>query len=86
MSHRTYDPVVSIYSKLAALTTAGRPHAVATVVRTQGSTPQTIGARLVVTDDRNERPTGTLGGGCVEADAILASREILQGGGRSLRS
>jgi xanthine dehydrogenase accessory factor len=78
--------VSSIYPKLAALTAAGRPFAVATVVRTQGSTPQTIGARLVVTADPGERPAGTLGGGCVEADAILASREILQKGGRSLRS
>ena len=77
---------MSIYSRLAQLTAAGRRHAVATVVRTQGSTPQTIGARLVVTADENERPAGTLGGGCVEADAILASREILQRGGRSLRS
>jgi xanthine dehydrogenase accessory factor len=77
---------VTIFSKLAELTAAGRRHAVATVVRTQGSTPQTIGARLVVTADERERPAGTLGGGCVEADAILASREILQRGGRSLRS
>lgn len=77
---------MSIYSRLAQLTAAGRRHAVATVVRTQGSTPQQIGARLVVTADESERPAGTLGGGCVEADAILASREILQRGGRSLRS
>lgn len=77
---------MSIYSRLAELTAAGRRHAVATVVRTQGSTPQTIGARLVVTADEHERPAGTLGGGCVEADAILASREILERGGRSLRS
>ena len=86
MSSRTYDRLVSIFAKIAALTAAGRPHAVATVVRTQGSTPQTIGARLVVTADESERPAGTLGGGCVEADAILASREILKGGARSLRS
>jgi xanthine dehydrogenase accessory factor len=45
-----------------------------------------VGARLLVTDDETERPMGTLGGGCVEADAILASREILKSGGRSLRA
>ena len=76
----------SIYARMAALAEAGRPFAVATVVRTQGSTPQVVGARLVVTDDEHERPTGTLGGGCVEADAILISREILKSGGRSLRA
>ena len=75
----------SIYARIADLTAAGRRYAVATVVRTQGSTPQVVGARLVVTDDETERPTGTLGGGCVEADAILASREIIKHGGRSLR-
>ena len=82
----TYDPPVSsIYSRIADLTAAGRRYAVATVVRTQGSTPQVVGARLVVTDDESERPMGTLGGGCVEADAILASREIIKHGGRSLQ-
>ena len=70
---------------MAALDSAGRPFAVATVVRTQGSTPQTVGAKLVVTAPETERPTGTLGGGCVEADAILACREILAGGTRTLR-
>jgi xanthine dehydrogenase accessory factor len=78
--------VTSIYARIAELAAAGRRYAVATVVRTQGSTPQVVGARLVVTDDESERPIGTLGGGCVEADAILASREILAGAGRSLRA
>ena len=64
---------------MSELASAGRKFAVATVVRTQGSTPQVVGAKLVVSDDENERPRGTLGGGCVEADAILA------GGARTLR-
>lgn len=70
---------------MAELTAAGRSFALATVVRTHGSTPQAIGAKLIVTDDEQERPFGTLGGGCVEADAILAAREVLAHGGRSLR-
>ena len=70
----------SIYRRLAELSDSGRRFAVATVVRTQGSTPQVVGAKLVVTDDEHERPKGTLGGGCVEADAILACRDILGGG------
>jgi len=71
---------------MADLAAAGRPYAVATVVRTQGSTPQVVGAKLVVTDRESERPAGTLGGGCVEADAILACRDILAGGTRTLRA
>ena len=72
---------------MAQLAAAGRPFAVATVVRTLGSTPQVVGAKLVVTDsDERSRAAGTLGGGCVEADAILAAREVLEHGGRSLRA
>ncbi|HEX5216676.1 MAG TPA: XdhC family protein [Vicinamibacterales bacterium] len=64
----------------------GRPVAVATVVRTHGSTPQVVGAKMIVADDDRGRVAGTLGGGCVEADAILAAREIIGAGGRSLRA
>jgi xanthine dehydrogenase accessory factor len=72
---------------MAELTQAGRPFAVATVVRTQGSTPQVVGARLLVTDDSERgKAAGTLGGGCVEADAILEARRVLRDGGRSLRA
>ena len=71
---------------MADLAAAGRPFAIATVVRTIGSTPQVVGAKLIVTDDERSRAAGTLGGGCVEADAILAAREVLARGGRSLRA
>ncbi len=72
---------------MAELDQARRPFALATVVRTQGSTPQVVGAKLVVTeDDARGRAAGTLGGGCVEADAILAARQVLRDGGRSLRA
>jgi xanthine dehydrogenase accessory factor len=72
---------------MAELEQARRPYALATVVRTQGSTPQVVGAKLVVTDDDSRgRAAGTLGGGCVEADAILAARQVLRDGGRSLRA
>ena len=40
--------VSSIYRRMAALASANRKFAVATVVRTQGSTPQVVGAKLVV--------------------------------------
>jgi xanthine dehydrogenase accessory factor len=72
---------------MAELEQARRPFALATVVRTQGSTPQVVGAKLVVTDDdARGRAAGTLGGGCVEADAILAARQVLRDGGRTLRA
>jgi xanthine dehydrogenase accessory factor len=82
MTHR--DPVSSPYERMSELAAAGVPFAVATVVRTQGSTPQVVGARLVVTGDPGERPAGTLGGGCVEADAIVTAREVIRSGDRVL--
>ncbi|MEO7193155.1 MAG: XdhC family protein [Vicinamibacterales bacterium] len=74
----------SLYVRMAELVAVGQAFAVATVVRTEGSTPQSIGARMVVTAGESERPVGTLGGGCVEADAILAARAIIGRGERVL--
>jgi xanthine dehydrogenase accessory factor len=74
------------YARVAALAESGEPFALATVVRTNGSTPQVVGAKLVVTAGERGRAAGTLGGGCVEADAILTAREVIAGGGRSLRA
>ena len=79
--------MTAIYQRMSELASAGRRFAIATVVRTVGSTPQVVGAKLVVTEDEERsRAAGTLGGGCVEADAILAAREVLERGGRSLRA
>jgi xanthine dehydrogenase accessory factor len=75
-----------LFARIAELTAARIDFAVATVVRTVGSTPQVVGAKLIVTDADKTRADGTLGGGCVEADAILAARDVLAKGGRSLRA
>jgi xanthine dehydrogenase accessory factor len=77
--------MTSPYQRMRSLRDEGTAFAVATVVRTQGSTPQVVGAKLIVTADETTRPFGTLGGGCVEADAIDAARQVLAGGPRSLR-
>ena len=50
--------------------------AVATVVKTKGSTPQKTGAKLLIKSDGSS--TGTLGGGCVEGDIWFAATEILK--------
>jgi xanthine dehydrogenase accessory factor len=72
---------------MAELAQARRPFALATVVRTHGSTPQVVGAKLLVTDDdARGKAAGTLGGGCVEADAILEAQKVLREGGHSLRA
>jgi len=68
---------------MAELAREGRPFAVATVVRTVGSTPQVVGAKMLI-DDLG-RTYGTLGGGCVEGDAFAEAKRIIGEGGSSLR-
>jgi len=72
-----------IYAKMAELEREGRRFALCTVVRTVGSTPQVVGAKLIV-DDLG-RLTGTLGGGCVEGDAFVEAKRVIANGETSLR-
>ncbi len=53
-----------------------RAAAMATVVKTSGSTPQQVGAKMVIFDDGSF--IGTVGGGCVEADIWAEAKEVLQ--------
>jgi xanthine dehydrogenase accessory factor len=75
--------VREVYAKMAQLEREGRRYAVCTVVRTSGSTPQVVGAKMVV-DDLG-RLTGTLGGGCVEGDAFDEARRVIGTSETSLR-
>ncbi|TAK51766.1 MAG: XdhC family protein [Gammaproteobacteria bacterium] len=57
---------------------AGRQVALATVVRTWGSSPLPIGSQMVV-DDAGVF-AGSVSGGCVESAVIAEAREILRDG------
>ena len=52
----------------------GEPAALATIVRTEGSTPQRVGAKMLVFADG--RSVGTIGGGCYENDAFLEGAQV----------
>lgn len=67
-----------LLAALSAARTGGRRCALATVVATRGSTPRKTGAKMLV--DPQEGLTGTVGGGCGEAEVIEAAREVLDGG------
>jgi xanthine dehydrogenase accessory factor len=64
------------YSSLkASLATAPRV-AVATIVRTRGSSPREVGARMLVRPDG--ATDGTVGGGCGEAEVWRAALEVIE--------
>ena len=67
-----------ITEALVAAASERRSCALATVVATRGSTPRKVGARLLVDPQRGL--TGTVGGGCGEAEVIEAARRVLSSG------
>lgn len=62
---------------------AGQPVAMATVVATRGSTPQKAGARMLILADGTM--TGTIGGGCIEAEVWTEATRLLKRGQSGLR-
>ncbi len=66
----------AVYDEAAELANENKNFVVATVVHTQGSTPQKPGAALLVRQDGST--VGTLGGGCVEGDIWFVAKEALR--------
>ncbi len=65
-----------LYQELIDACGCGEFVALATVVATRGSTPQQKGARMLIY--RNGRLSGTVGGGCVEADVVGAAQRLMR--------
>lgn len=67
-----------IFEAIARLKRQRTPAALATVVRTKGSTPAKVPARMLVLPTGETK--GTVGGGCVEADVVRAARDVIDTG------
>jgi xanthine dehydrogenase accessory factor len=67
-----------IYEELIAANEAGRPVALATVVRVKGSTPRDTGSKMLIAKDGSQ--VGTIGGGCGEAEVLEAARAVIDTG------
>jgi xanthine dehydrogenase accessory factor len=67
---------VDIYEEIVKLSREGRRGAVATIVNARGSIPSFRTAKMLVRDDGSI--TGTIGGGCVEAEVWQAAREVME--------
>jgi xanthine dehydrogenase accessory factor len=67
-----------IYAEMRQRLRDGSRAAMATVIKTKGSTPQQVGAKMVIFEDGTF--IGTVGGGCVEADIWAEARDVLSTG------
>jgi xanthine dehydrogenase accessory factor len=75
---RDYRPDEHPYAEFLKLARAGRRAVLATVVRTEGSSPQVAGASALFTPDG--LVCGTVGGGTVEAETAQLAKTALSGG------
>jgi len=73
-----------IAAALLAVLDAGGRGALATVVRTSGSTPQQPGARLLLMPDGGT--SGTVGGGAIEHAVLVVLAEARRTGTSELRT
>jgi xanthine dehydrogenase accessory factor len=64
-----------VFAAVADALDRGEPAALVTIVSTLGSTPQRVGAKMLVFADG--RTVGTIGGGCYENDAFWKAREAI---------
>ncbi|HET6516002.1 MAG TPA: XdhC/CoxI family protein [Thermodesulfovibrionales bacterium] len=69
---------MDIYEELLRIRKEGRPCALATIVQSDGSSPQKEGAKILVREDGSI--VGTLGGGCIEAEVIDLSLLAIKDG------
>ena len=65
-----------VFAAVADALERGEAAALVTIVSTRGSTPQRVGAKMLVFGDG--RMVGTIGGGCYENDAFGKAREAIR--------
>ncbi len=74
-----YNPSMNqeVFGALSDALKDGEEVALITIVSSTGSTPQRVGAKMLVYADG--RTVGTIGGGCYENDAFWKAREVIKG-------
>ena len=65
-----------VFAALAEALQRGEEVALVTIVKSTGSTPQRVGAKMLVYGDG--RTVGTIGGGCYENEAFWKAREAIK--------
>lgn len=72
------EPNETLLRAVEGARASGRPCALATIVRAKGSTPRSVGASMLIPISGD--PIGTIGGGCGEADVLLAAADVIRTG------
>ena len=67
-----------VYHAAVAASRGDRRAVLATIVSAKGSTPRGVGSRMLIELDKGL--TGTVGGGCGEAQVIDAANEVFETG------
>lgn len=67
---------MDVFEEIVRMRRAGQRGALATIVHTTGSIPSFESSRMLVREDGSI--SGTIGGGCVEADVWAAAKEVMQ--------
>ena len=65
-----------VFEAVAEALKRGESAALVTIIRAQGSTPQRVGAKMLVFPDG--RTVGTIGGGCYENEAFWKARTAIE--------
>lgn len=66
---------MDLYEEIAKIRKDGKRAALATIVRVRGSIPSYEAAKILVRDDGST--SGSIGGGCVEAEVVLAAQKAM---------
>lgn len=67
-----------LIEKVAHLRKSSQKAALATIIRTKGSTPRKTGTKMIIYPDG--KIEGTIGGGCGEAEIIDKALEVIRTG------
>lgn len=68
-----------LFSQIVNWTNNNKEFAIATVIKTWGSSPRPVASTMIISDEMEM--AGSVSGGCVEGAVIKASQDLIQNGG-----
>jgi len=78
MTEHTLEAREDILKQAANWRSEGRQVAIATVIKTWGSSPRPVGSQLIV--DTKNNMIGSVSGGCIEGAVVHEALEVIQCG------